>query len=238
MKKIQLIVLTATMGCLSAWSDPFVGITLSSTTLESLVDSQGNYLINASNESDFVFQIGTFQTGFNPDNTNTESWIANWIVFGQANFNYIPPPVIGFEGGMTESGYSISPEAEQNFDFSGLPAYLWVYNDTNINNQDAEWFLGRADNWVFPDITADPNCPNCGTEDPIQWALSDFSSTDTPVWGGQSLVEGFGEKSTGDLDSFTLQTFNIPEPGSLVLVVIAIGSTLFLGLRRKKGVRS
>ncbi|MCH8512286.1 MAG: hypothetical protein LAT83_11625 [Kiritimatiellae bacterium] len=235
MNKYHILFLALVSQIVTVWSEPFVGITLSSTTLETLVDSQGEFLVDEFNQSDFVFQIGTFATGFSPDNTNTEFWISNWILFGEANYNDVPPPVIGFEGGMTEEGYSVSPEAAQEFDFSGLPAYLWVYNNNNITNEGAEWFLGRSETWVFPNISADPDCDNCGTEEPLQWAMSDLVSSDVPIWGGQSLIEGFGQKFTED--SFTLQTFIIPEPASLVFMVLALAAT-GLTFYRSKGKRS
>lgn len=217
-------------------------ITLGSFELDQLVDSGGAPLIEAAPSgapdavSDFVFELGVFNEGFTPLIENLGEWQDNWQTFDVAQMA-AGPALIGVQGGMTASGDTVSehPNADTGVDYSGREAYLWIYNSTAIE-EGTEWFVGRADDWVFPEIDLlSDDCDGCPGPTPIQWSTSQLNSdtvsgsADVPLHGSQSGVEGAGSISQSD-DDFTLQTsVVVPEPATLLLPAI-IG--LFVVWRR------
>jgi hypothetical protein len=134
---------------------------------------------------------------------------------------------------------SLKSGVSTGFDFSGLNAYIWGYN-TATYDSNLEWVIVRDETWTFPvNENMDPdNC--CPLTLAIDWSLSDLTYTtdeaqiqnnDTALYGSQggSLANGLGEFTTQS-ESFTLQTFTIPEPSSaLVCLLLAAGL-----LRRQK----
>lgn len=185
----------------------------------SLVDSTGAVL-----DHTFVFELGTFASGFTPAVGNVDDWAANWLVFDQASYNsglgYFTSTVL-----MEDDGTSDSPFATLGApSFEGLDAFLWIRNDDDPV-EGSEWLLTRADSWVFPN--AIPGC--CDNGVPIEWSVSDLEIANVPVWGNQDGIEGAGAYTT--TGGYTLQTYTfVPEPGSLLLTVMA-GC---LALRRKR----
>lgn len=217
-------------------------INLGSFELDQLVDSAGMPLIEAGTPnatSNYTFELGTFASGFVPTNLNLEDWATNWRTFEVGQYA-ADPDLIGFQGGMTVDGFTVSedPLAETSYDFSTADAYIWIYNDT-APGVGTEWFVGRADSWVFPDSGLfDPeNC--CPGELPINWSTSDLISDgindDVPLYGSQSGV--LGEGTYTQLDSgYTLQTFGvIPEPATVLLPAIIGVFVIFKRLRQKGG---
>lgn len=230
MKKMLLLCFSLMAGAIRVFPAT-LDINFQSSELDELKDSFGNDLTES-----FTFQMGTFDGTFAPSDDNVADWEGNWRVFEQADFNDVPPPLVGFTTTISDQGFSGSTNsnADTAYDFSGQEAWLWVFNGRDVEASGTEWFLGRADAWTFPTISGD-EC--CGGELPIDWALEDFAS-ETPVWGNQSGIEGFGERSGFDVD-FELQTYIVvPEPGTWVLMGIALSTWLGISRIGRKGGRS
>ncbi len=212
----------------------------------SLADSKGDTLDNA-----FVFELGSFASGFTPDATNVDLWAENWHVFDQADYNGYDGPLDDVWGYFTStvqiSGDPLHPEGDPlhtetvtssypgslGFNFSGLEAYIWVRNSDDPV-EGTEWLLVRADTWTFP-----VDGGECCDVTLIEWSISDLDDTTVPVWGRQSGLDGGGQPytSTGS-GSFTadhpydLQTFTfVPEPSTAILSFIG---GLGMVLRRRR----
>lgn len=189
-----------------------------------LSDSSGHPL-----DETFVFELGSFDNGFDPTASNTSQWAANWKVFDAASYlEGTFDPITGYvtaTADMNPSGFSNSGQVTSpTFSFAGLQAYLWVKN-SNSPVEGTEWALVRADAWTFP--AADPGC--CPTEHPIAWSVSDLTN-ETPVWGGQEGIEGDGVRSVFSPGSY-IQTYTfVPEPSSTLL--IGLGALLLTRRRR------
>lgn len=223
----------------------FIDINLGSFELNQLVDSAGQDIIEPivpgfpEATSSYTFALGSFIDGFNPTSGNIAQWADNWRTFDVALFA-ADPDLIGIQGGMTVDGFTVSdnPLADDTFNFSGLDAYLWIYNSTALETG-TEWFLGRASTWTFPDIGLfDTNCDSCPGENPINWSTSDFASNtvsdDVPLYGNQSGVLGEGTYTALNSDEFAIQTFGvIPEPSSVILPACVLICLIFHHLRRK-----
>ena len=54
-----------------------------STVFDTIVDSTGDPL-----DELFTVELGLFAGDFEPLETNVDDWLANWIVFDQADFNH------------------------------------------------------------------------------------------------------------------------------------------------------
>lgn len=196
--------------------------------------------------SEFVFELGAFNSGFTPLSENLSEWADNWQTFEVAQIAADPGvfgTLFGIQGGMTVDGMTVSehPQADVEFNFSGLDAYLWIKNGTDLV-QGTEWFLGRSDTWVFPDTGLfDTGCSSCPGETPVNWSTSNFASNtisdDVPLFGNQSGVLGQGVFTTteNEMEDFTLQTFGVvPEPSTIILPAI-IGLCVFFRRLQKKG---
>ena len=209
-----------------AWSGPLGAQTLdwASPVGTDIVDSRGNPI-----DSLFVIEIGAFVDGFTPDETNVDTWFANWRVFDQAVYN---PTLMYFTSvaSMNDDGTSGSPHSTSGFSFEGLDAFLWIRRG-DLPVEGNEWLLTRAvstdpsKNWVFPEAV--PGC--CDNEPNLQWSVSDLDGDDIPEWGSQGGVPGSGVFTvTG---SYTLQTYTfVPEPSSLAFAALSAG----LLLRRRR----
>ena len=204
------------------WSaSPAQGQTLNwgSEVFGSFVDSDGQAL-----DDSFIFEIGTFAAGFDPDAGNTADWIGNWRVFDRAEFNpslgYFTSAVNMLDDGTSDSPF-MTPGATG---FEGLVAYLWVRN-SNDPVPGTEWFLGRAGSWIFP--AAIPGC--CDDGPPLEWSLSDLNGSDTPEWGKQGGVNGGGEFTYSGSEQLQTHTF-VPEPSSFMLALLGCG---LLWIRRR-----
>jgi hypothetical protein len=208
-------------------------ITLGSFEFDQIVDSGGAPLIEAAPSgapdavSDFVFELGVFNEGFTPLIDNLDEWAENWNTFDVA-LMAAEPVLIGIQGGLTANGETVSehPNADSGVDFSGRDAFLWIYNSQDLA-EGTEWFVGRASDWVFPEIDLlNSDCSSCPGESPVQWSTSQFNgdtvvgTADVPLFGSQSGVQGAGSVSEVDAD-FTLQTaVVVPEPSTLILPTI------------------
>lgn len=192
-----------------------------SQVFSSIVDSNGLPL-----DETYVFEIGTFEPGFSPAESNVELWYDNWFAFDRAGYSeangYFTSTV-----NMLDDGRSDSPFMSGNSpSFEGLEAYLWVRN-AETPSPTTEWFLVRSMDWIFPD--AIPGC--CDNDLTIQWSMSDLTGADLPKWGGQLGTDGPGIFTVSGI--YDLQTFTfIPEPSAFLLSIIGMG---FLLIRRDRG---
>jgi len=190
-----------------------------------IVDSNGTPI-----DSLYVIEIGAFEDGFTPDETNVSSWLTNWRVFDSATYN---SGLMFFTGqaSMNDDGTSTSPTSTSTFDFQGLNAFLWIRKgDQPVEG--SEWLLTRSvssdpeKNWVFPNAV--PGC--CDHDTNFQWSVSNLDGDDIPQWGNQGGVYGPGVFST--TGPYTLQTYTfVPEPG-VPLMVLASSAVLFSRRRR------
>ncbi|MEY3897400.1 MAG: hypothetical protein RLZZ214_2921 [Verrucomicrobiota bacterium] len=178
-----------------------------------LSDSNGGELDNT-----FVFELGSFFSGFVPTESNVDLWVSNWQVFDRASYN---PDIEYFTSTVyVRNDVTSSNPTASTLSFAGLDAYIWVRNDDNPV-EGTEWLLTRADNWTFPVVGGD-----CCNTDVVEWAVSDLDPTNVPVWGRQNDLPGSGEfTSTGTTG---LQTFTfVPEPSSALLAAVAGGFAVF-----------
>ena len=185
--------------------------------LDPVTDSTGADVTNA-----FVFELGSFASGFTPAASNTDQWLSNWQVFDSATYD----PLFGFstatayiQNGVTSNNPNASPES-----FAGLDAYIWVRKgDTPVEG--SEWLVTRANDWTFP-LTGG-SC--CDTE-LLEWSSSDLTPSNTPLWGRQNEIEGPGVYTSTGTEGLQTYTF-VPEPTSAMLVAMA--GTVF-ALRRRR----
>lgn len=191
-----------------------------SAVFSQIVDSKGAMLDNT-----YVFEVGAFADTFTPTDANTDDWFANWFAFDRADYSeangYFASTAEMKDDGTSESPFMTAAAPS----FEGLEGYIWVRN-SDTPSPTTEWFLVTAPAWVFPNAT--PGC--CDNALPIQWILSDLTSTDTPEWGSQTGKDGSGAftaDGTQELQTFTF----VPEPSSALLALL---SCTFLLKRRSR----
>ncbi|RYD17815.1 MAG: PEP-CTERM sorting domain-containing protein [Verrucomicrobiaceae bacterium] len=168
--------------------------------------------------SDFTFELGFFANSFIPTMENVDQWSANWKTFDVGGYNQSEGWVTG-TAQMNSDGTSSSLAADVGVNFSEMDAYVWVYNVTSTGFQ-AEWFLGRSDSWVFPTASGD-DCCDTGL---VEWSLDDMGTGVKPVIGAHGESVGGGVASQPGV--YTIQTYAIPEPGSLWLMTLSLGACL------------
>jgi hypothetical protein len=202
----QLAALLLLLGAGSAHSQT---LNWASQTESSIVDSEGNALDNS-----FLFQLGTFEETFIPDETNVGQWFDNWRVFDTASYVYDPVnDWSNFSG--TENVHDV---ANYTTRFEGLKGYIWIRNTENT-----EYFLASADSWTFP--TFNPTCCSNG-ELPTTWSVTQIG---TPIWGSDLDSHGGGNYVAEG--PFDIQTHTVPETGASLLVLISCGMAV---LRRRR----
>jgi hypothetical protein len=207
-------------------------ITWSNELFDSLYDSQGVPI-----DATFTFELGTFINGFVPTSSNLSLWEQNWIAFDATTLDTSelfpgsgPRNLFGSEADITAGGGSSSPFATPGgvFPVNSL-AYLWVY-DSKAVTFTSEWALvtdlvtatNLENNWRFP-------APGTDTDLPLSWNLVD---ADTAIFGAvQSGASQGGGNVSVEPSQFSLQTYQVPEPGGAVLVASA---GILLLLRRSR----
>ena len=173
----------------------------------------------AAMDSSFTFEIGFFANSFIPTMENVSEWEENWRTFDSATYSGNDGWVTGTAEMNAEDGTSNGMGADVGVNFSEMEAYVWVYNVTSTGFQ-AEWFLGRHESWVFPS-TLEDDCCDMRVE---EWSLDDLGTGDTPVIGAHGEITGGGVTSQPGV--YTIQTYAIPEPGSLWLMTLSLGACL------------
>jgi len=197
-----------------------------------LRDSMGHPL-----DDTFYMQLGFFANAFKPDATNTSQWAANWRVFDQAgdyagDENDSFDPATGYYTRdsieINQNGQSQSEYATTGLNFSGQEAYLWTFNKKDPVAPGTEWFLARAEEWVFPTYNPLTCCPDLNK----QWSVSDLSRDGvTPIWGAQGTLQGAGEHT--NTGNYTFQTFTfVPEPSTALLTALGLSFALLRRNRR------
>jgi hypothetical protein len=186
-----------------------------------VVDSNGDGV-----DDSFVFELGAFNLGFTPDETNYEEWALNWQMFDSTTYN----PTFGYFTSTVNVISNVSGQVNSSnplantANFAGLVAYLWVRNE-DTPGANTEWLLVRASDWTFPATAGD-----CCDTSVIEWSISDLNTGNTPGYGRQGGVGGPGaytHTSTGGLQTHTF----VPEPSTVLLGVFAFASAL---LRRQR----
>lgn len=204
----RLIALTFFLATVSARSQTLNG---SSFTDSTVVDGSGDALDNT-----FIFQIGSFDAGFEPVESNSGDWAATWRVLGTAD------DACNGRGCFTgvQQVQDVPPYTTL---FLGLKAYLWIRKSAITG-----YFLARSapvlrvNRDMSPAL--DPGCfPN--GEAPTM-SVRDL---DTPVWGSQEVYQGGGEFTSPGPDD--IQTLTVPESGSTMLALL--GGGILLLLRRR-----
>lgn len=178
----------------------------------------------AAMDSSFTFEIGFFANSFIPTMENISEWEENWRTFDSSTYTGNDGWVTG-TAEMNADGTSSSLAADVGVNFSEMEAYVWVYNVTSTGFQ-AEWFLARNESWVFPTASGDDECCD---DRIVQWSLDDLGTGDTPVIGAHGEVTGGGVASQPGVH--TIQTYAIPEPGSLWLMTLSLCACF----RRRRG---
>ncbi|MEN9974140.1 MAG: hypothetical protein RLZZ282_146 [Verrucomicrobiota bacterium] len=206
-----------------------------SEMFSSLVDSAGQTL-----DDSYVFELGAFETGFEPVEGNANDWAAHWQTFDRAVYNGVevsPAEDDGVWGYFTSSvqmlanGHSSNPAyTNLGMDFQELDAYLWVSNGS-VSEPGTQWLLARAEGWKFP--TYKNCCEEPSAVPSIQWSVSDMTNHEvTPVWGNQDGHIGAGIVSVTN-SAFTLQTAIVPEPTSACLLGLGAFAAV---MRRRRSV--
>ena len=235
--KTYLTILTAACAVFAGPRAVSQTINWGSPMFSDLVDSHGRLL-----DDTFSFELGAFVPGFNPEDHDVSLWASNWRTFDSAIYNGIETPEDdGIYGYFTSSvqmlpgGYSSNPAynpdanpAVLGLNFQDLQAYLWIRNGTNPQ-PGTEWLLSRAIAWNFP--TYGGCCPNGA---PLQWSVSNLTTSDVPLYGKQGVVAGLGvSNDPNPANSYALQTYSfVPESSTAVLVTL---TGMVLALRRRRG---
>lgn len=213
-----ILLLSSGINTLSARS-----INWGSNLLSNLYDSNGGALSDA-----FMFEIGSFKTGFTPDSTNLNLWADNWKVFDHAEapassgwnsaFGYVSS-----SANLTTGGTSSKSPPLTAWTFSqNEKGYLWAF-DSQTYGSGVEWSLitNNASDWLFPS-------PADQTSFPLDWKVSNANAV---IFGGLNNVEGAGV-FTATPGTFNLQTHQpVPEPGSGIFLLVA---GMALGFRRHR----
>lgn len=179
-------------------------------------------------DDSFIFEVGTFTSGFLPILNNSDQWDANWKVLDRAvhpaaeGWNVAKQYFVSsFEHLPDGTSDSLVADPADVF-LMGETVYLWVYNSKAIV-PGSEWALvtdsdllaNLANGWRIPD----PDDP-VGTS--YDWQLLD---ADTVILGGVNGIQGAGDFSVHP-GTFSLQTHVVPEPGSSLLVLLGFAGAL------------
>ncbi len=204
--KISALKLAAGLLLLGAASASSQTLNWASLYSSSIVDSEGTAL-NSEGEGPgdaFVFELGAFDEGFIPDETNLGQWLDHWNVFDSADYDYDQTSMTSYFTG-TQSVQAVSNYSSM---FEGLKGYIFIYNP-----QKSEYFLASHENWVFPDL--DPGC--CPNGEVTSWSIGDLEGA-APIWGAnEGSHGGGGYVAPGPYD---IQTHTVPETESALLAMI------------------
>jgi len=226
--KIHAILLILIM----AWLQPCLTqartISWSNFVGDDLFNSQGVAL-----DASFTFEMGIFTNGFVPTSSNLNDWNSNWLVFDAAidgdGWN-VGAQYFSHSAQQLQSGESDSIYASAGVFPLNAQAYLWVYNSKGVD-VNSEWALvsdfsaagNISERWIFP---SPPNPDQINLT--LTWSLAD---AETAIFGAvQSGGSVGGGEVTNQPDTFSLQTYQVPEPGSALL----IGAAGMLVLMRRR----
>lgn len=218
--KTYFTLLAAAVFAAALSTSPAQTLNWGSAAFSDMVDSTGQALP----DNAFVFELGAFADGFTPEESNVNSWLANWRVFDQGEYNQGNGVFIGVVNilgnvGGNDGVYSNDPGAS-TMSFAGLGAYIWVRNH-DVADVGTEWFLARAGTWTFPTTGGD-----CCDTNVIEWSVTDLTNSDSPLYGKQGTTSGLGGFT--DTGSHALQTYSfVPEPSAFLLTALTgVGAML------------
>jgi hypothetical protein len=186
---------------------------------------------------DLTFELGAFDAGFVPSDSNMEDWSDNWKSIDQTSFaldsQYFTQETKIVDGDVGIAGIQFNG----NTFTPGEAVYVWGYNQQAVN-ESTEWVLMLGisgtdtddlvvdptnTNWEVPDL-ADANQ---GTF-PLNWRSSTathslFGTTGSETGGGLISVPG---------DGVDIQFATVPEPSAWLLGYLAFLG--WLGLSRHR----
>ena len=222
--KLRNLLLNLSLACALSGYAQAISVTWGNEVLSELRDSFGNLL-----DDTYQFQLGFFESTFQPVVGNTAQWASHWKVFDQAQFD----PAIGYFAStvtVNQDGSSASTYADPlGLNGTGNQAYIWIYN-SKTPEPGSQWFVVRSAGWVFPTGLPADGRICCDNRQPLEWSITDLKSTDTPLYGKQGGTEGPGEYTQTGV--YSVQTFTfVPEPAAAML--LAIGG-LSAALRRRR----
>jgi hypothetical protein len=180
------------------------------------IDSHGDPL-----SATFSFQLGTFVDSaggnpllqFNPNESNTDVWGANWVPLDTATYNQAAPP-------NEAQGFFSDSWIPADSTYEGFQAYIWIYNN-QAGDASSEWALftdlGGPNAWLIPASTGSQQ------NFPTQWRVS--TAVDL-IFGGLNSVDGPGGTDAGTPSTFAIQTNTVPEPQTPLLVALVLGCRL------------
>lgn len=207
----------------------------------------GDYITQSNGDmvdETFIFELGVFDNGFDPQESNVDDWYSNWVVFDTATYDptfrtFLTDSTIHNIYDVNDDPIGVTNSPAGTFNFAGMEAYIWIRGGTSPNAPvvGTEWLLVRSIEWVFPGSV--PEC--CG--DPIRWSTAtDLTSSDIPEWGRQYDEQGPGHYTVdtttsvpgqpGATNGSQLQTYTfIPEPSAPMLAGLTV---LGWAMRRKR----
>jgi hypothetical protein len=179
-------------------------------------DSDGSAL-----DATYTYSFGVFTGGFDPGVGDPEDWFSNWVSLDSTTYNELAH--------FFSSTWLVTDNT-----YSGLQAYIWIYNQTVTVDETTEWLLITdgdgfgGDDWAIPGVGDQ-------TALPAEWRVSEAAA---PVFGGLNDTQGPGAY-TVDPGTFELQTHSflnpVPEPSAALLLILAGGAGM---LRRRRCARA
>jgi hypothetical protein len=159
-------------------------------TLSWFCDPAGDKLDSNDQPMDagYEFQLGVFDTGFEPDAANIASWLAHWNPADSAQYD----PVQKRYAGVYEVEDNAAPF------LSGAKA--WVFG-RRTGATGSEWILFRNSNWLWPDVF-EINPP-----DPFGWnaknanevVLGTIHSSGSPFLMQSAFVRSYAQWQAAEL---------------------------------------
>ena len=237
---LLLVIITILMNITSARA---VTLHWGSAVGDFIYESDG---VTAVTDSAYEFELGTFTDGFTPSTENLADWANNWHTLDVGSYSSMNGYLAGsvsLSADPSPNGTITDGNATDTAEFFfGKDAYIWIYNQNTTIDSTLEWNLlsnpdgggDPATAWTFPGA-ADTDARKV-----IDFRLSDDGVTTTfgrenqgtPSDGGGT--NELGEVPSTPMSTFGLQTFTIPEPSAVGLLIVGL---LALGFRRNRDER-
>jgi hypothetical protein len=204
--------------CLSSQSKAALTLVWSSEIGLQSYKSDGSSVL----DSTFSVEVGVFDAGFAPSETNVFEWVENWNVIDTTPYNAADQAFGGITG-----------VADNNLAPIGSQIFIWIKDGDDAGSQ---WFLATNDNadeittnnWTMPNV-ADAN----QTTRPLILDLNtDTVQLLTVPFGASRGDTGAGAVTGNPPSGFAIQTYSnpIPEPSAAVLLL----GLAFTGLGRRR----
>jgi len=169
-----------------------------------------------------TFELGVFDSPFDPNSTNLEDWRNNWQVLDTAAYN---PAVQFFSSSFVIADNDIStPEIDYNsLQFNaGDDLYIWAYNALTVDDN-LEWLLVTgidADTSATDPTNSNWEVPTPAGKDglPLEYRIS---TANTAVFGGLGAQWTDGEITDRESSS-DFQFGTVPEPNAAFLSLLSL----------------